>query len=497
MTPVWQPGWGRRAVFLGAVVGCFVFLNIGYLHWLLMPLGVTSLMTIWMFELAMWVAAYELAAAGFAVVGAAPVSRTRAATPSSPPVALVCVTCDDVDPAVLAKLGEQRYPDLEVFILDDSESPIARTMVDSLPFTVVRRAGRAGFKGGNLNHWVERYSKKFRYLAVADADSVLPAHFVSQMVEYAERPEYERVAILESAIVPWNTESRFVRLQAPIGRVAHWIRAHVDTALGMCLSVGHNNLYRLDALREIGGFAAEYLAEDYATAVRVWATGHWGCAGVPVVSYERAPANVTEYTRREARWAFQAFQLMSLDIAGTPVLVRLKLLMTLMHYARYVLAAGALALLGGVWSSGLAVRGLGGGGHSRGPESVSALGLYAAAIVLLPALAWLLVAARIREPLARFVGGMWLHASLFSAALWPVIRRLAAVGSPRRGMFDVTGSAATPGLSRLLHAGAPAYVTIWAVTLLHLGAPFAGSVNLLWLVPAALAPLLLHYMQRD
>lgn len=486
----------RGALFVAMVAGLFALANAGYLHRLVTPMGGLSLIAIWMFEFVAFAVAYEIAVTLYASFASrpAPVPRCH---PRHSRVALVCVTCDDVDPAVLGRLGDQRYPNLQVFILDDSQTAEAQAVVDALPFTVVRRLGREGFKAGNLNHWLAGHSGDFTYLVVADADSVLPPHFVGEMVAYAESPGYERVGILESTIQAWNTGSPFVRLQVAVSRINQLVRLRVDNALGTCLSVGHNNLYRLAALDDVGGFAAGYLAEDYATTITM-AARRWRCAAVPVVSYERLPTNVTEYSRREARWAFQTFQLTSLSVAGLPFVLRLKLLMGLVHYAKYPLGAAALMLLAWSWTSRALFAPLDVAAVAAGSAvSIGRLSLFVSLVMLVPLLARLVLAVRAGVAVAAVTAGMVLHASLFAAALWPVVRRLLGARSPARRTFDVTGSSPAPTLTNMLAAGAPAYALIWTVTLLHIVDPGGGIPNLVWLVPSAIAPLFLHGLQRE
>jgi hypothetical protein len=127
---------------------------------------------------------------------------------------------------------------------------------------------------------------------------------------------------------------------------------------------------------------------------------------------------------------------------------------------------------------------------------ISRLGLFLSVIIFIPLVGRLILAVRARVPVSEFLEGMWLHASLFTAALWPVVRRLLALRSPARQKFNVTGSSPTTALGSLLRAGAPAYVLVWVVTLLHITDAIGAVPNLVWLLPSAVAPLVLHGVQR-
>jgi cellulose synthase/poly-beta-1,6-N-acetylglucosamine synthase-like glycosyltransferase len=207
---------------------------------------------------------------------------------SDPSVALVCCTCDDIDPEVLSKLGKQTYVNLRVFVLDDSQQPAARALVDCIPYTIVRRSRRSGFKAGNLNHWLRRYGEEFDYVTVADADSILPPTFVADMVAHLEHPGNAHIGILESCIQPWNVTNTFARLLGLNAMLNRLLLLRVASRLGATLSVGHNNLIRICALLEVGGFDEDYLAEDYAVTIALLRTGARTCEAADVTSFEHA-----------------------------------------------------------------------------------------------------------------------------------------------------------------------------------------------------------------
>jgi glycosyl transferase family 2 len=115
-------------------------------------------------------------------------------------VAVLYVCCDDVDEESLQSLA--RLGGVDVFILDDSQCPNSRQQLDRSGLKVVRRSGREGFKGGNLNHWLEHYQNRYKYFVVLDSDSIVKAEAIWELVAFAEHPQNRDVAIVQSSIYP-------------------------------------------------------------------------------------------------------------------------------------------------------------------------------------------------------------------------------------------------------------------------------------------------------
>ena len=250
---------------------------------------------------------------------------------STPSTALLYVTCNDHDLALIEKLCHQDYPELDIYVLDDSQGGSLGRSLDHLPITVVARTTRTGYKAGNLNNWLSKYGANYTYFVVTDADSLLPPNFVSSMVTYANDPANEGVAIFESVITGWNTDSSFARMLDTMRPLENQLATVVQNALGQTLSVGHNNLYRADRIMAGGGFVTHYVAEDYSTSVHLMSQGLGACKVMPVKSFERVPSNLPEFLARQSRWALQTFQLLSLDLSGVDWAPRVRMLESSSH----------------------------------------------------------------------------------------------------------------------------------------------------------------------
>ena len=485
-----QPFW---TAFVALWVAILVAVNVVYFRLISADVSLFSLVYVWLIELAAIAFSYDTAEIMLTLATCDVVTPRRTELSSYPRVALLCCTCDDIDVDVLKQLGGQDYLNVRVYILDDSEQPQSRAAVDTLSFEVIRRPTRRGFKAGNLNNWLQRFGQAFEYVVVADADTILPSTFVSAMVRYAEHPRNARIGIFESCISAWNRSNRFARVHSAIAPLGHRQRLRVDARLGSTLSVGHNNLIRTKCLFEVGGFDERYLAEDFATTVTIVRHGRWSCRTVPVVSFERAPQNLIEYARRQARWAYQTIQLVTVPLAGLDLPLRVRLVRAVLFYSDAVLLWVALAL---VLTSNLIA-------WSAHRVDSSNLGLlwrvwFAvgwAGFVLVPLILRSIVMRQNGVSIRTSCQSMILHGALAISTTWPVCRRLlSSIGGDRIG-FDATGRSPAPSLSRILAVGCPSYVLIWMVLVASLMNPSLGGVNLPWLILAALSPLIVYAHQ--
>ncbi len=410
-----------------------------------------------------------------------------------PPVALLYVTCDDFDADIIHGLAEQDYPNLEIFILDDSQRPESRRVIDGLGLRVVRRRSREGYKAGNINNWLFDYGSDYAYFVIADADSVFPCDFVSRMVKVAEHPNNRELAIIESIVYAWNDHHPFVKPLASLTPFQRCRRLRLLNRMSSTFSVGHNNLCRASVLQGIGGFSEEYIGEDYATTIEVLRRAPWKCRTASVESYERAPENIAEYARRQSRWAYQTFQLCSLSTRRLSWEAKLALLRALHCYAMPVIAyVGMFWLISfnsRYWMSfklGQPIPRITGS-----LESNPAFIFWVCWLVIPALLRWALLR-RESLPLRVCIRGTLFQAALFFATTWPVISRLTEIQIGERHRFDVTGRSPAPDLVDVLKLSGPGILLAWVALLSFIPVPHQALLNLVWLIPACLSPLLIH-----
>jgi len=273
---------------------------------------------------------------------------------SSPRVAVLYTTCDDVIPELIARLGQQSYRPCDVFILDDSEDEEIMSLIDETAaqyrYQVIRRTGRKGYKAGNLNNWLFTYGEGYDYFVILDSDSILSPHFVESMLRYAEHQRNAQVALFQSRIWPWNAHSGAI--PEAIAALTPLTMFQLDRLTNQCDFLpawGHNNLCRVQAFLRIGGFDERFLSEDFAAALDLISAGY-GCRLVAVDSYEAVPQTVTQYWRRTRRWAQQSLQL-EFCRASTdeiPLMTKLYTFMNSYQYLSWLFYLPAMVLV--IWS---------------------------------------------------------------------------------------------------------------------------------------------------
>lgn len=216
-------------------------------------------------------------------------------------VAVLYVCRDDINEESLQSLT--RLQGIDVFILDDSEHLDSRQQIDRSGLVVIRRFGRAGFKAGNLNHWLEHYGDRYEYFVVLDSDSIMILDTVWELVAFAEHPQNQDVAIVQSSIYP-RLGNSFQRLMGSQAGVRLRILSRLHDRMGWSLSHGHNNLHRTKAIQELGGFGLSATCEDTIASLQLGQNG-WRIILVDTVSHDSEPCNVFAFRRRTVRWARQ------------------------------------------------------------------------------------------------------------------------------------------------------------------------------------------------
>jgi cellulose synthase/poly-beta-1,6-N-acetylglucosamine synthase-like glycosyltransferase len=337
-----------KAIFLFLVICFYLALSIPWVFW---PLF-TFLPGVLMFGL------YSLLALGLAIdtteVMLAICWRSKsmkiaAGVPQRQDCAIVMTVCDDAKPELINLLYPLMKAGYDVYLLDDSLYPEAMPNFVGKQIFHIRRPFRFGAKAGNLNHWLSRYSEAYKYVAILDSDSVVPVNAMDTLLLAAQHPDNSDVAIFQSKIGPTpNPRTLFARVQGVGARPRARVFERVHSRLGCLLSFGHNQLVRLSALAELGGFDETLSSEDTVLSLEL-VSKHWRTELVDTWTYDSDPETVAKYIRRSLRWARQTVELFSRPWYDVPV--RLKLLMC-RHLLNYTLPlVGFVLLCLSLWSS--------------------------------------------------------------------------------------------------------------------------------------------------
>ena len=213
----------------------------------------------------------------------------------------------------------------EFHILSDSRDPNVWLDEQATWYRLCRELGAEGrlfyrrrrvnlnFKSGNVADFLRRWGRRYRYMVVLDADSLLSADTIIRMVQLMEREP--KVGILQTAPSIINGESLFARVQQFSNRLYSTLFATGLAAIQMGDAAfwGHNAIIRikpfmehcgLRKLRGFGLFRGPIMSHDFVEAA------YMGRAGYEVWlepdlgnSFEESPPTLSDELSRDNRWS--------------------------------------------------------------------------------------------------------------------------------------------------------------------------------------------------
>ncbi|HEY5862063.1 MAG TPA: glucans biosynthesis glucosyltransferase MdoH, partial [Casimicrobiaceae bacterium] len=219
-----------------------------------------------------------------------------------------------------------RTPDgerFDFFVLSDSANPDTRVAEVAAWFELCRaigfghvfyrwRAHRIKRKSGNVADFCRRWGKRYRYMIVLDADSVMSGECIRRLVQIAEaNPD---AGILQTAPRATGRDTLYARVQ----QFATGVYGPLFTAglhfwqLGESHYWGHNAIIRiapfvrhcaLGRLPGTGNLSGEILSHDFVEAALMRRAGWkvWIVYDLPG-SYEEMPPNLIDELKRDRRW---------------------------------------------------------------------------------------------------------------------------------------------------------------------------------------------------
>jgi membrane glycosyltransferase len=212
----------------------------------------------------------------------------------------------------------------DIFILSDSTEPDS-WIAEEIAFLELRertgghdrifyrrRAKNTARKAGNIADWVERFGGAYAQFLILDADSIMTADALLQLVSAMER--HPDVGLIQTLPMITGGTTLFARLQQFAGRVYGPLIAH-----GIALwhgaegnYWGHNAIIRTHAfaaqagLPELRGrkpFGGPIMSHDFIEAALMRRAG-WAIHMVPGLSgsYEEGPPSMIDLSIRDRRW---------------------------------------------------------------------------------------------------------------------------------------------------------------------------------------------------
>jgi peptidoglycan-N-acetylglucosamine deacetylase len=232
--------------------------------------------------------------------------------PSEGPPALVTVLIpafneEKVIVATVERILSSDYPDLDVLVIDDGSKDhtayITRSHFMNDKRVSVISIPNAG-KANALN--VGLANARGEVVVALDADTQFERTTISRLVRWFSDPEIGAVA--GNAKVG-NRINMITRWQALEYIVAQNLERRALSALDTLTVVpGAVGAWRRDALKELGGFPPDTLAEDQDLTIAIQTRGYRVQFDPTAVAWTEAPATVRGLAKQRFRWAYGTLQ---------------------------------------------------------------------------------------------------------------------------------------------------------------------------------------------
>lgn len=230
------------------------------------------------------------------------------------PIAILYTTCDDFDPCCCQSCLDQDYPHTHLFIGDDSTLDTNQGLVDEFAaqyparVTVVRRPDRRGFKAGNVNYAMMNVIEQ-DWVALVDADQVLPPGYVSALVHYMPNDPCQ-VAFIQAGhqVASYPDDNLFQQVMASSVALYYQRNLSHRERYGFVPLLGHGALIHRLTWQNVGHFP-EVVSEDFAFALRASSQQLRGTYVGHITSYEAFPHDFGGFVLRLRKYTGGAAEL--------------------------------------------------------------------------------------------------------------------------------------------------------------------------------------------
>ncbi len=175
---------------------------------------------------------------------------------------------------------------------------------ESPDFILFHRPSNVGFKGGSLQQihgFLESRSIELMYLL--DADWQPQPDTLERTLEALE-VDRETAFVQTKRISPQKGMNLFQKYVALVEEGCYYVDFEGRQILGHpTLFSGCCTLFRLQAIRDVGGFTPGHLTEDLDLTNRFWLSGWKGVYLANVINYGEVPFSYDHYRRQQERWA--------------------------------------------------------------------------------------------------------------------------------------------------------------------------------------------------
>lgn len=231
--------------------------------------------------------------------------------PSSEPIELI-------DSTLRAMTQLDHDGTLDVWVLDEGDSPVVRELAARLGVNHFSRAHRpeynteagtfrAATKAGNHNAWRVEHGDRYDFVAQVDPDHTPLPSFLTRTLGYFRDRD---VAFVVAPQVYGNAHENWVaRAAAAQGYVFAAVVQRGGNSFETPLLIGTNHVYRVEAWQTIDGYQ-DSLIEDHLTGMVVQGTVNpctgqqWRGVYTPdILAVGEGPVAWADYFRQQQRWS--------------------------------------------------------------------------------------------------------------------------------------------------------------------------------------------------
>lgn len=204
-------------------------------------------------------------------------------------------------------LLKTKYDHLEVIFVDDGSKDSTYERVKAAfegtsNVTVLTKEN--GGKASALNYGIEKATGEI--LVCIDADTILPADAIPQMIPYFANEEVGAVA---GNVRVGNTVNLLTNWQAiEYTTSQNFDRRAYDAVNSILVVPGAIGAFRKTALQEVEGFSTDTLAEDCDLTLRILRAGYKIRSCNESLALTEAPESLTMFLKQRSRWTFGMMQ---------------------------------------------------------------------------------------------------------------------------------------------------------------------------------------------
>ena len=203
------------------------------------------------------------------------------------------------------------YPH-ETWVLDEGDDENVKALCTSIGAHHYSRRGKPAYlarsgryqaktKHGNYNAWLAEVGfDRYELVAAFDPDHVPRRDFLLRVVGYFEDPE---VGYVQAAQMYYNQPASFIARGAAEETYAYYSSLQMTSyAVGYPIVTGCHNTHRVEALKQVGGFAP-HEADDLLITIYYRVAGWKGVYVPEILARGITPVDWPRYLNQQRRWA--------------------------------------------------------------------------------------------------------------------------------------------------------------------------------------------------